>query len=78
VPGTKRPSSEESELELLGLGDASRAAVEASVGIMEAGERAGSGAPHSPQNRLVPGFSAEHWPHFAMDGFTLPLCLAWP
>ena len=59
---------------MLGRRAAKLAAIEASVGISEAGERAVSDAPHRAQNRLSPGLSAEQRLHFTMDGFTLPLC----
>ena len=56
VPGTNRPSSDESE-------EIGRAG-ETSVGIIEAGEADERGAAQFAQKRLVSGFSVAHLLHF--------------
>ena len=65
VPGTKRPSSEESHEE----GDDEIGRVRCtSVGISEAGEAAESGVAQEPQNRLVSGLSARQRLHVMKIG----------
>jgi len=67
VPGRKRPSSEESEIEPLERGlEVTRRVGESSVGTRDAGDVPLSGAEHEPQNRLVSGFSVWQRPHFAI------------
>jgi hypothetical protein len=67
VPGTKRPSSEESETELIDRGVDGRDPTDTSVGINEAGELMESGAAQAPQKRFDAGLSVEQRAHVAMS-----------
>lgn len=74
VPGTKRPSSVESEPVLVDRGvTGARTPLAAWVGMSEAGEAADKRAPHSPQNRVASGFSAKQRAHWAIGQLTFSI-----